>query len=304
MEEKKVLIEYSSSAFFGKSDVKTVLAEAQEACREFGFRFGVQIHNAASREQVEEIASWGLPLSIHAPLLSEYLMNLAAQDPWPAMESLEITVEWMRRLNASLAVFHGFIMTDAPILAFNQTRSYGQCMKRAFRRDLALEGTPTCLNFFKLPEYRTRLDRLIERLARLRKSHSGLVFAIENDFPLYSAGLLLSDHAAELQHPMCLDTGHLWASAFIFDRDFHEEAQRFLDTGRVRLVHLHASTYTSDVPKIQWRDGHRPLATPNQMDLPRFVAACRKAGVKHFTFEISEVSAQDIRLFAEMWNSK
>ncbi len=303
MEEKKVVVEYSSGAFAGKSDVKTMLAEAQAACREAGFRFGVQIHNAAAREQVEEISSWGIPLTIHAPLLSEYLMNLAAQDPWPAMESLEITVEWMRRLNVALAVFHGFIMTDAPIFAFNRTRSYGQCMKPAFRRDLALEGTPTCLNFLQFPEYRMRLDRVIDRLAQLRKSHSGLTFAIENDFPLYSTGFLLSDQAAALAHPLCLDTGHLWASAFIFDRDFHREAQRFLDTGRVRLVHLHASTYTPDVPKVKWRDGHRPLATPNQMDLPRFVALCRKAGVRHFTFEIADVSANDIRLFAQMWNA-
>ncbi len=304
MEEKKVLIEYSSGAFMGKSDPKEKLPEILDACKQADVRFGIQIHNSAPREQVEEIGSWGIPLTIHAPLLGEYIINLAAQDPWPAMESLEITVEWMRRLNVDLAVFHGFIMTDAPIFAFNQTRSYSQSMKAAFRRDLALEGTPTCSNFFHLPEYRMRLERVIDRLAQLRRTYSGLTFAIENDFPLYSSGFLLGDHAAELGHPLCLDTGHLWASAFIFDRDFHAEAQRFLDTGRVRLVHLHASTYTPDVPKTKWRDGHRSLATPNPMDLPRLVAQAKKAGVRHFTFEISDVSTNDIRLFAEMWNQK
>ncbi len=302
-EDKGLLIEYSSGAFLGKSDVKTIIAQAQEACHEFGFRFGVQIHNAAPREQVEEIASWNLPLSIHAPLLSEYFMNLAAQDPWPAMESLEITVEWMRRLNAELAVFHGFLMTDAPVQAFNQTRSYVQSMKQAFRTDLALEGTPTCSNFFALPEFRTRLGRVSERLQQIRKNHPGLTFAIENDFPMYSAGLLLGEQAEELQNPLCLDTGHLWASAFIYDRDFHEEAKRFLATNRVRLVHFHASTYTADVPKTKWRDGHRPLSTPNKMDLPRFLGECKKAGVRHYTFEIANVSAKDIQTFAEMWKA-
>ena len=140
------------------------------------------------------------------------------------------------------------------------------------------------------------------RLRELRARHPGLQFAIENDFPCYGFGLMLAEHIAAVDGPICLDTGHLWAAAHIFGRSFHKEAEIMARSGKVRLVHFHASPFTAEVPRLEWRDGHKPLSTPNAMDLPRLVACCKECGVRHFTFEITSVSENDIHLFADMWN--
>ena len=130
-----VHIEYSSTALIGK-DASAIVAKAQDACRQHGFTFGVQVHNVAPLAQVENLPSLGIPFTVHAPILSEFMINLAAEDSKAAFDSADTTVGWMRKLGASLAVFHGFIMTDEPIPAFNQERPFDECFRKAFRKEL------------------------------------------------------------------------------------------------------------------------------------------------------------------------
>lgn len=280
----QILIEYTSCALRGK-DYLPMLEKAKNACEKHGFDFGIQIHNTTSLEQLQEYAGLNIPLTFHAPILSEHLINLASEDFSPAKESIKITVEWMRKLNVSLAVFHGFIMTDKPVLAFNQTRSYDKCFRQILRPELGLDGSEICGNFFETQEFKDRLKRVRDRLTEIKNLYPDLLFVIENDFPLYGSGLLLSEHIKYIDLPMCIDTGHLWAASYIYDRSFLEEAEKIVLSGNVRLVHLHASTYTAETPKIKWRDGHKSLLIKNNMGLKQLVLMCRNAGVRHFTFE-------------------
>jgi endonuclease IV len=299
----KIRLEVTSSAFHGEAGIDNFHA-CRAAAEENGFEFGIQLHNSALRDEVERIAGFGVKLSAHAPLLSEYNINLGAESFELSRQIIEENVKLFRKLNIHETVFHGFGMTDKPILAFDRNRAYDDCMKDIFRPELSIDGkSRMCCDFTGTEEYAERQDRVKERLEFLRENYQDILFCIENDFPAYGSANLFPENAARLNHPACLDTSHLWAVAHLFDRDFHGEVEKFLDMCDVKMVHVHASSYTSDVPKADWGDGHLPFSSPNQMDLPRFVQSCRDNGVRHYVLEIVAATPQDIITFADMWNS-
>lgn len=302
--DEKILVEVTSSAFVGPGGCQK-LSECIQACKKHGFSFGIQLHNTSPESEIAQIVAFRVPMSAHAPLLSEYSINLAAEDASSSMEEIRRNARIMRCHQIKRAVFHGFAMTDKQIPAFGRGVSYDAAMRTIFRPELSLDGVSRLgVNFLGTPEYHMRCGRVKERLAQISREYPDLIFCIENDFPAYgSANLFAGDSAAELNHPLCLDSSHLWAAAFICGRDFHAETAAFLNTGKVMMVHLHASAYTAATNCTEWGDGHLPLATPNQMDLPRFVRACRDSGVKHFVLEVIKATSADIDLFAEMWKS-
>lgn len=298
MQDEKIIVEYTSVALNG-NDWLTLIEEGKTACQRHGFEFGVQIHNTATEEQIEKIAALGLKMSFHAPIVSDCQINLAAGDCQLSMDALENTAAFMRKYNVKKAVFHGFNMTDKTIPSFGRGRSYMEAFASIHRDELSLPGSSMCNNFFDSEEYKMRQARVLERLAEIRRKYQDLTFLLENDFPCFGAGSIFAEHIAGMNNPICLDSSHLWASAFVFDRDFHDEARNFLKSGLVQMVHLHASPYTSDIPKEKWSDGHLPLNIKNSMDLPRFIRLCAEYHATHFIFEINGVSKNDIDYLAE-----
>ena len=124
--------------------------------------------------------------------------------------------------------------------------------------------------------------------------------AVENDFPSYGAGNLFADTLELYEQPLCFDIGHLWASAHVMGRDFYSEMENLLATGRVVMVHFHASIYGPKTPKADFGDGHQPLSTPTSMDLPRIAKTCYKSGVRHFVLEIPELTDGDVTVLADL----
>ena len=301
---RQILLDVTSSAFTGDAGHENLL-ECRKACEQHGLTFGIQLHNTATAEEIERIVGFGVPMSAHAPLLSEYAVNLAAEDAGLSLTELQRNAEIMRRHKMNRAVFHGFMMTDLPVPAFGRGRSYDECLGLIFRGEMSIDGTSRiCGDFLNTEEYAMRRELVKQRLEFIRREFPDLLFCIENDFPAYgSANLFAGDSAASFGHPVCLDACHLWAASFIYDRDFHHEALEFLDECDVQMVHLHASPFTRDMAKTEWGDGHQPLSIPNLMDLPLFVRNCRNAGVKHFVLEIIRATPDDIHAFAGMWNS-
>lgn len=297
MTKNKTRIEYTSVALTGDSWRKLV-EEGIEACERHGFEFGIQIHNTATESQIREIAAMGVKMSFHAPILDECQINLASEDPEPSIKTFAKTAGLMRSFNVRQAVFHGFNMTDNPIPSFGRGRDYKDAFASICRKELSLPGSAICSDFFSTGEYRIRNARVSERLAAIRREYPELSFLIENDFPAYGAGSIFAEHIVKMENPICLDSSHLWASSFVFDRDFHAETESFLRSGLVDMVHLHASPYTSAIPKARWSDGHMPLNTENSMELPHFIRLCDKYGVSHFILEINGVSKSDIDYLA------
>lgn len=276
----------------------------RDACRQHGFEFGVQLHNSSSRDEIEWLAASGVTLSAHAPLLSAYGINLGAESLEPSWEIIRANAALFDELGIHKTVFHGFIMTDAPVPAYGHGRTYNECMQEIFRPELSIDGkSRMCNDFTGTPEFKTRIYRVKERLQRIRMEFPHIMWCIENDFPAFGSANLFSENSAYLQNPICLDTSHLWATCHLFDRDFHEETSRFLSDCQVKMVHLHASKYTAEIPKADWDDGHLPLRTHNEMNLPRFIRSCRDAGIDYYILEVSQGTFEDIHTFAEMWNS-
>jgi len=189
------------------------------------------------------------------------------------------------------------------VLSFGRGRSYDAALAGAYREELSVPGSKICGDFFGTPEHLERLALVKERLDWARSVYADVELLVENDFPCYGAGNLFADSMAGLEHPLCVDSGHLWAAAHVFGRDFVRETEAFATTGRLRMAHFHSSACQPGTPKGQWTDGHRPLVSETPMDLAGFLRACRGGGLRHYVLEIRAVSAADIVKFAELWGN-
>jgi sugar phosphate isomerase/epimerase len=296
---KKIKIEYSSCAL-KEGDTAAIIEKALNACEEHNFDFGVQIHNTADIEQIEKLSAMKIPLSFHAPVMTDYSINLAAEDFSVSLEAFDQTAELMRKFNVKKAVFHGFFMTDIPIPAYGRGRSFEECAKVVYRPELVLENSTACRDFFDTEEYKTRLKRVKKRLAVIKEKYSDIKFLMENDSPCYVSGMMLPDFFQGIDFPVCFDTSHLWWTAFVYDRNFNEETRKLLDTGLVEMVHIHASPFTKDIPKEKWWDGHKNFSTPNEMELDKLARSCAQKGISNFIFEFNDVTEKDIHIFANM----
>ena len=291
-------VEYPSQCLLHANYQKQI-ETAQDFCAAQGWTFGIQIHNTTPREWIESLYATGAPLSFHAPVCSEYFMNLANRDISFALESVEKSVAIMERLGGDLAVFHGFLMTDAPILAFTLQRSFQDCMQVAYRKELSRRKLPLCRNFFSLPEYVERLERVKERLKQIQTDYPTITWCIENDFPVYGGGLLLAEQMAALAAPLCLDISHLWACCVMFNKDFFDQVKILIATKQLRCVHIHASRLLRKARLSEIRDGHHSLRVPNEMELPELVRLFYENQIRHWVIETPEADIQDLQLLSD-----
>ncbi len=304
MPSDKILLDFTSSPF-KKANGMANLEECRKAAEKCGFDFGVQLHNTAGADEIAPLVKAGIKLSAHAPLVAEYAINLGAESFDLSEQLIEYNCEMFRKLGITQTVFHGFAMSDQPVPMFGNKRSYDECMNEIFRPELSIDGkSRICSNFTDTPEFKERRQRVKERLKYIRETYPDILWCIENDFPAYGSANIFSEDAIFLDNPLCLDSSHLWATTNVFNRDFHEETLKFLDSGQVKMAHIHASIYTDEIPKEEWSDGHLPLNTPNAMELPRFIRACREADVKHYVLEIPSGNSEDIYAFAAMWRNQ
>jgi len=302
MENQAVTVDITST-LFQNPGWKNILSEIRVAADREQFRLGIQLHNTSYQYDIDCAVATGLPLTAHIPLLSNWQINFAAEDLGPCRQSLHDSIRLMRDHDITQGVMHAFVMTDLPIPSFGRGRSYDEGMKPIYRPEISIPGSRVCGNFFALPEYLHRRDRVKRRLAWMRREFPDVEIVLENDFPTYGAANLFADGAAALDHDLCLDSSHLWASAHIFDRDYNREVEAFTATGRIKMVHLHASICPPDTPKGAWTDGHQPLNSPTAMDLQHFVTCCRRNGVRHFVLEIRGVTATDITILGQWWRA-
>lgn len=291
-------VEYSAAAVAGPEHQKKIEA-AQRFCDKLNWTFGIQIHCSTGSETTEIIRQTAIPLSFHAPVNSEYFMNLAARDASPAKKSFEKSAEIISKHNAKLAVFHGFLMTDAPITAFNAEKSYEECMTAAYRKDISQKGSTFCCDFFETDEFKMRLERVKERLPQFQQEFDDIDWQIENDYPAFGAGLTQAEHIVSLNMPFCVDVSHCWASTILYKKDFLEQISIMAQSRRIGCVHLHASSVPPGAPAKKITDGHLSLASPNAMRLDKVVKILAKNGAEHFVIETSQADLLDLQLLAD-----
>ena len=303
MMNENVRIELSSCALGGADAFEIVSAAGMSAAR-YGFTLGVQIHNTAEKELLDKIKGFGVPMSFHAPVLADYAANFAAEDPTLAFEMLDQTAGLMRECGVDKAVFHGFFMTDNPIPAFGRGKTYEECARSVWRSDLVYPDSSVCMDFSDTVEFKERLERLKKNLQTLKTRYDDIEFMIENDCPVYVSGMMFPETFVGLDFPVCLDIGHLWASSFVFEKDFFESAETIAGTGLVKMAHLHTSPFNATVPKEKWSDGHKNFSSPTLMDVAGIIKILKRNNVRHFVFEFNDFTTKDIDIFAEMWEEK
>lgn len=297
-------LDLTSTALKGE-DAPELVRRARALAAPHRITIGIQLHNTAELPEVGRLARLGAPLSFHAPVGGRFNMNFAAEDASLTFQMADEQAELMRRFGADRAVFHGFIMTDLPVPAFGHGKSYDECMKSVCRPELVRhEGSRFVSDFTGTAEFLERRERVKNNLKLLRARHPDILWCVENDFPGYGSGDLRGRDLAYLEHPVCLDTGHLWAASKMLDLDFYREIEVMLASGNVKMVHFHASRYTFDMDYDEWGDGHLPLDYPTAMDLKWIAQACKKANVPHFVLEIAPETLRNVERFIELYGGE
>ena len=292
-------IELTSKAFGKSDDPKALLDRCRALCRERDVVFGVQLHNTTEHDEIKFFTDHEVPMSVHSPLEQPYNWNFAAKDQGDTWENIDENVRRFRKLNVTKAVFHGFFMTDQPCPAFGHGKTFHQCLGPLFKPELARwEGKLQNGEFLDTPEYLERRERVKDNLRMLREKYPDITFCIENDYPYCGTGSLLPRDMAYYEHPLCLDTGHLWCTARLYKRNFFDAANAILATGRVQMLHLHSSKYDDSYPDDQWSDGHQPLSIPNTeaMRLREIVRNAATAGMRHYVLEITSGTERDVEI--------
>lgn len=292
--DDKLLIDVTSGVL-NIAGAEKWIATAAEKAAAAGAELGIQVHNSASDEELKKAVASQLKLSFHAPVQGPYMLNLAADDCSESWNLIDEQVELMRQYGVNRAVFHGALMTDKPIKAFGHGMSYSQCMQEASRPELQRpDGSMFIIDYTGSSEYQMRLERLKNNLQILKKRYPDFLWCVENDLPAYVAGVVRGRDLAMLEHEVCFDTGHMWAAGKMLDLDFYDEMLTAFRSGNVRMIHLHASRYTLDMPHSSWGDGHLPLNSPTQMDIAYIIRACREYNVKHIVLEIAQARLEDV----------
>jgi len=291
----KLVIDITSTAL-AKCGADKWMRQAAELAEQHGAILGVQVHNSARQPELERAVACGFPLSFHSPVMGKYMMNFAAENADVSWAMAAEQADLMKKHLVSRSVFHAALMTDKPIYAFGHGMSYHECMMQANRPELLRNApAPFIRDYTDTDEYSMRLERLKNNLAELKKRYPEFLWCVENDFPGHVAGVLRGRDLAYLEHAVCFDTGHMWAASKMLDLDFYEEFNTALASGYVKMIHLHASKYTFDMPHENWGDGHLPLNHKTAMDIPYIIRRCRECNVRHIVLEIGDASLEDVK---------
>lgn len=280
-----------------------ILTEFAETCRRCGFLPAVQLHNTVSENCIKKIADCGLPMSAHAPVVGDFSLNLATEKNldviWKAFDD---NAEFMRRHDIAKSVFHGFSMCDELIPRMRSQADYRVTLRKSCRDEFLLEDTWLNVDYTYMDEYKIRCEILKNNLAELRKRYPDLIFCIENDMPVYGYSNMKLSQMTCLNHPVCVDIGHLYSSSLLFDFDFFEDLEYGLQNLDVQMVHIHNSLMTADVPKRDLTDGHQKLTVRSELDWQKALKLFLKYGISDFVLEIGSTDAEDVLAFAQAVN--
>lgn len=298
-------IHFSSSAFRGEDNIAEKWKRCQEKVHSYGWEGGIQLHNTESREVIDQLAALEVPMSVHGPFLQDRNWNLSRRDAASSLARIDENVRLYRSMGIRECVFHAGIMSDCCPEAFGHGKSFAECMREAYREELSL-SPERGLNrdFTKMEEFALRQTYLKKHLALLRERYEDMLFCVENDFPAFGCINMYFTELVKLEHPVCLDTGHLWISCRLGDRDFKEEVRIAAQSGLVKMCHFHESVWKRSVPREQWSDGHQPLSCRNEeLDLKWVLQTLVAGGVDLFVLEFPWADPADVEIFSSYLDS-
>ncbi len=281
--------------------------EKIKRCKDFvesrGFEFGIQLHNSITRDLYNKIKGLNVKYSIHAPVLSDYFMNLANNDFNTLLTEFQNTTHVMQSLQSNIALFHGFFMTQKPIK--NDPANYGKVLRDAVDKKYRFRNTRVMdPKFLETEEFRIYQNTVKIHMKRLREIYPSYILCIENDFPGIGNGNQIPEHLIYLDCPIWLDTGHLWASAILNKFDFYNGLDAICKKCQVVGVHLNTNQtpYTWDL-KYPYGDTHSHFSRDYDMDMDKTIGILKKNHITHFTLEIVGGDLDDINFFIQAYHS-
>jgi hypothetical protein len=290
-------IEYSTMCFSG-ADYKDKISKASKFVESKGFPFGVQLHNSIEKDLFMQLMPLvkDIGFSIHSPVFAQYFLNLAAKDYAFTKQHIDNCVRYLPEFKTELLFFHGFFMTDSPIIQdmknYRRTIRAGvgdtYCLNKSFIMDPSFFETDTFLKYKQT--YSTHLTKLKNDYAS-----SGLTIAQENDFVGIGSGLQRPQEIHELIDNLWFDLGHFWTASLLHGFDFHEEAMKLIDTKNIVGVHLNHNLVKKGTPLEQIKDSHAHFCYESEMNLKPIVRRLFEKNVPIVTLEIVDGDLDDIK---------
>jgi len=293
----KPRIEYSTMCL-SPSNYKQKIAKTAKLVESQGFSFGIQIHNSIEKD----LYNLMLPLtkdysfSIHSPVFAQYFLNLAANDYTFTKACIDNCLQYLPLYNTDLLFFHGFFMTDTPII--QDMKNYRRTIRKGIGEQYCLNGSfimdPAFFSTDMFYQYKEVFRTHFAKLKNDLKSKN-ITIAQENDFVGIGSGLQRPQEIHELIDNLWFDLGHFWTSSLLHGFDYHEEAFRLIDSKNIVGVHLNHNLIKKGTPHEQIRDSHAHFKLESEINLGPIVRKLFEKNVPIITLEIVDGDIDDIK---------
>lgn len=295
-------IELSTMCFY-HGDTLAKIKRCRNLIESHGFEFGIQLHNSVTKDLYNTIKGLDVQFTIHAPVLSDYFINLANNDFNTILATFQNTASIMQSLQSNVVLFHGFFMTQRPIR--NDPANYGKALCDAIDNKYRLNNTRVMdPKFLKTEEFRNYQNTVKKNIKQLRERYPSYILCIENDFPGIGNGNQTPEHMIYLGCPIWLDTGHLWASAILNKFDFYMGLDMVCKQCQVIGVHLN-----TNITPLNWNleypdgDTHSHFSEEYDMDMNKIICILKKNQITHFTIEVIDGDIEDVNFLIEAYQS-
>lgn len=294
-----IKIELSTACFTDKDYFEKV-EECWNLIEEKGYKFGIQLHNAVTREMYDELKHLRTEFTVHAPILSPYLLNLANDNFEDIDSGFHDTIKVMEELKAKATMFHGFFMTEKKIR--NDPKNYTLLMREAIDQKYRLGDTRVMdPKYFDTDEFKKYQHNAKRNMSLLCKKYPQFIICIENDFPGLGNGNQTPEQLIFLECPIWLDVGHLWAASILHKFDFYEGINQVCRTERVVGVHLNTNKIGHDWDFKQVGDTHSCFSRAFEMDMDRTIHLLKKNGIENYTMEMIGGDINDVKFFIDAY---
>lgn len=297
-----IKIELSTMCFY-HGDMLAKVKLCKDLIESYGFEFGIQLHNSVTEDLYNKLKGLDTKFTIHAPVLSEYFINLANNDFDAILSGFQNSAYVMQSLKSKIALFHGFFMTQKPIK--NDPANYGKVLRDAIDNKYRLNDTRVMdPKYLETEEFRRYQDVVKMNMKRLREKYPSYTLCMENDFPGIGNGNQTPAHLIYLDCPIWLDTGHLWASAILNKFDFYTALDMVCKRCQVIGVHLN----TNRTP-VNWNlkspdgDTHSHFSRGYDMDMDKVIGILKLNNISRFTIEVVDGDVEDVTFLIETYKS-
>ncbi|MDQ1272681.1 MAG: hypothetical protein QG591_1311 [Planctomycetota bacterium] len=295
-------IELSTMCFY-HGDFLAKIKQCRNVIESHGFEFGIQLHNSITHDFYNKIKGLDVQFTIHAPVLSDYFINLANNDFQTVLAAFQNTSDIMQFLRSNVALFHGFFMTQKSIR--NDPANYNKVLSDAIDNKYRLINTRVMdPKFLETEEFRDYQNTVKEHMRQLRERYPSYTLCIENDFPGIGNGNQTPEHMISIDCPIWLDIGHLWASAILNKFDFYKGIDILCKECQVVGVHLN----TNRTPlnwNLKYPDGdtHSHFSRAYDMDMDKIIGILKKNHITHVTIEVIDGDVDDVTFLIETYES-